>query len=673
MALERYNAERLSAYLDELKKQYDSVRLVNPSECRIFSVRSDGAVNYGPYCYGVWNISNRCTNCISLQALETEAELDKDETRDGSIYHIHSRPIEIELGDGSFHPCVVEMITVEPAETKNDDSRSYGKVSRERFADTLTYVIQNIHSGIACFNLSGQCIYANAEVFRMFDCRDDLDTLQNVIERWLRPADPNASLWTQSFHNGKYRRTFEVQRFPLKDHLNKTIGSYCFFFDRSDDANKFKTEHYRATHDELTQVLNRYGFYSEARSTLEDNPENSYLLLVSVIKDFHMYNELFGEKKGNELLVKTAGMLKDYISTADSPLLGRLQDDRFALLIKEEDFDEDQMTEGFNAVTERFSGESFPVLCHTGIYRIDERTVPVAVMCERAAAALDAIADTGRNAFSRYSRDMMEHALHELSVFSEFHEALKNGQFQIFLQPQISCDEVLLGAEALCRWIHPLHGIITPKEFIPVLEDSGEIHHLDKYIWEEAVKLLKRWENTTFEHLFLSVNISAKDFYCLDLYKTFTSLVEQYGIPPKKLKLEITEAVFLSDSRRTSDLIRRLQDYGFEVEIDNFGSGCSSLNLLKDLNADVLKIDMSLLHETENRDRSKTILSSVIAMSKDLGMPVVLEGVETSQQIDFLKKIGCDIFQGYYFSRPIPVSEFEEKYMPAVSSSASAQ
>ena len=150
----------------------------------------------------------------------------------------------------------------------------------------------------------------------------------------------------------------------------------------------------------------------------------------------------------------------------------------------------------------------------------------------------------------------------------------------------------------------------------------------------------------------------------LNLYETFTGLVERYGVPPQKLKLEITESVFMNDSRKTIRLIERLQAYGFEVEIDDFGSGYSSLNLLKNVNADVLKIDMGFLRETQDRSRSRMILNFVISMSKELGMPVVSEGVETQSQVDYLRSIGCDIFQGYYYSRPLPVQEFEEKYFP---------
>ena len=170
------------------------------------------------------------------------------------------------------------------------------------------------------------------------------------------------------------------------------------------------------------------------------------------------------------------------------------------------------------------------------------------------------------------------------------------------------------------------------------------------------------WKNAGLEQYHISVNISAKDFYYLDLYEVFTGLVKKYDINPARLNLEITETVIMSDVKMHMEVISKLQEFGFHIEIDDFGSGYSSLNTLKDIKADVLKIDMLFLRDTENQSRSKAILSSVISMAKTLNMPVITEGVETKNQVDFLSVMGCEMFQGYYFSKPVPVKEFEQKY-----------
>jgi EAL domain-containing protein (putative c-di-GMP-specific phosphodiesterase class I) len=195
-----------------------------------------------------------------------------------------------------------------------------------------------------------------------------------------------------------------------------------------------------------------------------------------------------------------------------------------------------------------------------------------------------------------------------------------------------------------------------------VLERTGLICRLDKYIWELACKKLREWKDSGLKDCHISVNISSKDFYLTDIYSTFTELVEKYEISPQKLRLEITETAIMRDLETQLELIERLRNYGFAVEIDDFGSGYSSLNMLKDMNVDTLKIDMGFLRRTDYEERSRTILKTVISLSKQLGMEVVTEGVETEEQVNFLEASGCDIFQGYYFAKPMPTEEFEKKY-----------
>ena len=197
-------------------------------------------------------------------------------------------------------------------------------------------------------------------------------------------------------------------------------------------------------------------------------------------------------------------------------------------------------------------------------------------------------------------------------IINEFEQALALGQIQIYLQAQTKADGTVTGAEALARWIHPTKGLIAPNEFIPTLEATGLIYKLDLFVWELATQQLALWHEKGRDDLYLSVNISVQDQYYLDVYEVFTGLVEKYHIDPRKLKLEITETLFVSELENHKNMLERLQSYGFEVEIDDFGSGYSSLNILKDIKADVIKIDMGFLQETKNVDRSQSILRSLI-------------------------------------------------------------
>lgn len=241
-------------------------------------------------------------------------------------------------------------------------------------------------------------------------------------------------------------------------------------------------------------------------------------------------------------------------------------------------------------------------------------------------------------------------------------KALGEGQFKMFLQPQCDSNGKVLGAEALVRWQRPDKGMVSPDEFIPVFEKTGIIYQLDAFIWEEAAKTLQKWKQEGRSHLHISVNISVKDLYYMDIYEVLTQLIKRYDIEAAKLKLEITETILATEFAESMNLIERLHEQGFTIEIDDFGSGYSSLNTLKDIYADILKIDMGFLRETENKERSKDILRMIFMLSKKLNMPVITEWVEKEEQLQFLKEMGCEMFQGYYFSRPIPVTEFEEKF-----------
>lgn len=221
----------------------------------------------------------------------------------------------------------------------------------------------------------------------------------------------------------------------------------------------------------------------------------------------------------------------------------------------------------------------------------------------------------------------------------------------------------MLGAEALVRWSHPERGMINPGEFIGIFEKNGLIVELDQYVWEMACMQLQKWKEMGQDDMYLSVNISPRDFFFMDIHQRFTELVEKYEIDPGKLKLEITETAVMTDMEKQLRMIDRLREAGFVVEMDDFGSGYSSLNMLKNIRVDVIKIDMAFLGQSDDEVRARVILRTVVELSRQLEIPVITEGVETAEQVAFLKAIGCGMFQGYYFARPMEIEDFEQKYM----------
>lgn len=239
-------------------------------------------------------------------------------------------------------------------------------------------------------------------------------------------------------------------------------------------------------------------------------------------------------------------------------------------------------------------------------------------------------------------------------------EALANGDILVYLQPQYnSVSGEIIGAECLSRWKHKTEGFLNPAQFIPILEELGKIYELDHFVWETACGLISKWKKMGHT-LSLSVNVSRKDIEQDDLPTVFSELVKRYDIEPSLLRLEITESVYMANPEQLIELVNRLVKLGFNVEMDDFGSGFSSLNLLHDLYVDVLKLDMGFLKETDENKRSGNIINAVVKMAHTLDMKVIAEGVENSAQAEFLKNIGCLMAQGFFFSKPMPIEEFEQ-------------
>ena len=283
-------------------------------------------------------------------------------------------------------------------------------------------------------------------------------------------------------------------------------------------------------------------------------------------------------------------------------------------------------------------------------------------MCDKANLASETIKNEYKSNIAYYTERLFESSIEERRIIGEFERAISNNEFEMYLQPQVDSSGNLYGAEALVRWQHPERGLLSPAIFIDVLEKTGFIYKLDRYMWDKAAKKLGEWKKEGKDQYHISVNISTKDFYLVDVYETFVGLVDKYDIDPVNLNIEITETTLMSDFDKNMGIIRLLQNYGFNIEIDDFGSGYSSLNMLKDISADVLKIDMGFLRASENEAKGLDILESIITLAGKLGMKVIIEGVETKKQLYMLVEMGCDMYQGYYFSKPIPVDEFEKKY-----------
>lgn len=539
--------------------------------------------------------------------------------------------------------------------------------SRELVDKTLSIVVNEMNNAVICFDINNECVYANERALKIFNSSlDSLSGISEDVQGWIKEHDTNnsASLeWSGQTIIDNKTYYFDIEYRKLFDKKNEYIGFFLNLIDNTEKHIAFEKEKYLATHDTLTGLYNKNYFAKKTSEILNENPNKEWLLICSNIKDFKLVNDLFGLEKGNEVLKMEADLLKT--QCGEGSVYGRTGGDKFAICIPKEEFKEQDFMDAIQTMGHAFNNDLYHLHIYVGVYEITDRNEEVSIMCDKANLAIKALGENYDKSIAYYNDTIFHDTVAEKQLVGDFDKALAEKQFCMYLQPQVTSEGKLLGAEALVRWQHPKRGLIFPGDFIEVFEKTGLIYRLDRFVWELAVQKLAQWQKDGRDDLYISVNISTKDFYYMDVYETITSLVETYKIIPSTLKLEITETAIMTGTAGELEMIERFRKSGFQVEIDDFGSGYSSFNTLKDMDVDVLKIDMGFLRTTrpERIERSMSIINTIISLTKTLGLSVITEGVETKEQIDKLTRMGCGIYQGYYFSKPIPVGQFEDTYL----------
>lgn len=415
---------------------------------------------------------------------------------------------------------------------------------------------------------------------------------------------------------------------------------------------------YLATYDELTGIYNKQAFYAKTKEMLLDNPDKNFDLLRINIERFKVLNDLFGESTGDKLLRYIGKFLKEI----NLPLCvsGRLYADNFVVCYEAGKGDSRRMINTLQMVADSFAINNRTILSF-GLYRIDDKTLPVSVMCDRANMALWKAKGNFKNPYCEYDEKMRQQVLKEQKIINAMEMAIQNKEFTLYLQPKYDIEKgTIIGAEALVRWISLENGFISPGDFIPVFENNGFVYEVDKFIWEESCRYLRKWLDEGREVHPISVNVSRIDLYDPKLVQHLVNLREKYQLPSQYLELEITESAYTEDPEQIITITRQLREAGFVILMDDFGTGYSSLNMLKDIQIDVLKLDMGFLKSSDYSAKGGNILTAILKMAESLKMQTIAEGVETKEQVEFLKKIGCRYVQGFYYSKPLPVGEFEK-------------
>lgn len=296
-----------------------------------------------------------------------------------------------------------------------------------------------------------------------------------------------------------------------------------------------------------------------------------------------------------------------------------------------------------------------------GVYFVEDGETNISTCLDKAMIAKTTVKRKYLKVYEIYAENLKETLIEERDIEQEMHDALKNEQFKVYLQPKIELSTTkIVGAEALVRWQHPKKGLISPGVFIPIFEKNGFITELDMFVFTQVCKNFKRWENESFPTFPISINLSRVHLENPDFISELERITKEYEIEPNLIEIELTESAIFDNTKILFKIMQTLKSVGFKISMDDFGSGYSSLNMLKDMPIDVLKLDRQFFITVGDAKKSQIVVSSIVQMAKQLDIKVVSEGVETVEQAEFLRFIGCDMAQGFLFARPMPIEEYEK-------------
>lgn len=482
--------------------------------------------------------------------------------------------------------------------------------------------------------------------FRMF-CTRINNFIENGTEESLVSAD-----FSMRFSEDENYRMCHITVVILKDSDNKAVSFYVTmrFFREKQIAERRILDNF--TSDKSPEI-----FANHIKRMMDSNPEREIAFIQFDVERFKLINDAYGEKSGDRLLK----YLKDSLTVicSDEQPFARLTADVFMIVIP---FDEEIEIIDFIHKLEQNIGriyEGIEFRLVFGVCIVEDRTAQTRTHGDNATLARQSVKGNALNNIGFYNGKLKNDLYHQHYIEDDMKSAMLNNEFVMFLQPKYNISTgKIIGAEALTRWIHPYKGLIPPAQFIPIFEKNGFILNLDQLIWEKACKTIRFWIDNGVEPVPISVNISREYLNTFDVVGKFNELVERYNIPIRFLEAEITESY---DADNTSDVVRKMKNCGFTMLMDDFGSGFSSLNMLKTTPFDVLKIDRGFLSEFMESERGRKIIAHTISMSRDIGLDIIAEGVETGAQAQFLQNCGCDVAQGFYYSKPIPVEEFNRQ------------
>lgn len=416
----------------------------------------------------------------------------------------------------------------------------------------------------------------------------------------------------------------------------------------------------RMNSNNLSDYYYNHSFMERLRKRLPEILPNTYCIVAIDIEHFRLFNKLYGRSSGDEVIRYIYTCLKQSALEYDG-IDAYLGGDNFVAFLPDDD---EVLNNIRQKIIKKFSewnntSAFFPLF---GVYTIKDTSVLPELMYDHAMLALSHAEEDYKWHICRYTIEMESSLEKEVYLLAAIEEGLEKGEFTFFAQPQCNiATGQIVGAEALVRWQKPDGEVLLPGGFIPVLEKNKMIDQLDRYVWEKVCQWLKGWIDQGYSPVPISINVSRIDIYAMDVPKYIFSLLEKYQIPEHLIKIEITESAYTENNNRISHAVNTFRNRGLVVMMDDFGCGYSSLNMLKNIPVDVLKLDMRFLQfKEEERQKSANILESIVNMAGLLHLPIVVEGVENESQEKFVQKLGCRYIQGFYYYKPLPIKKFEE-------------
>lgn len=658
----------LAQVLKSAGRIFDIVRLVDTNKMCVITIDEEGHLIEGEECYTCWGYGKRCANCTGICAYDTACSVSKTEKMGKVSYHVTSNIVYVIDADKMMRKLVVELLAETVPEIQNlantvlvvDDQAVNRMIAGKILSDQYN-IMEAADGQEALARLEKDHESISAVILDLIMPGYDGYTVLRFMKNDPRFSKIPVLVMTGDVDWKTEKKCLEagawdiiakpVNKDSLRLRIENIIGRSRY------DAQKF--EKFLAEHDALTGLYNRTKFFQEIHKVEVNEYPSEYALLHVDIDRFRLYNSFFGEKEGDKLIVFFAGLIKEYAGKLKNAVICRMEADVFGVFCK---YEQDEIEIFKNHIVDKLKNynEDYYIEPSIGVYVNSEKEISVENMFNRAAMAAESCKHKFMQNIGYYSDTMSNMLVAEQEVMNEAQRALDEEQFEVYLQPKTNIfTEDSPGAEALVRWIHPEKGLLSPGHFIPIFESNGFIGQLDYYVWDHTCRLLRKWLDEGLKPTPVSVNVSRANMYNPNLVEIFVGLMKKYELSTELLQLELTESAFMDDPDLMIQKVKELREHGFTVLMDDFGSGYSSFNTLKDIPVDILKVDLKFMQSNHDDGRSERILASIVRMAEWLDLMVIVEGVETLEQRNFLESIGCEYAQGFYYARPMPWQEYE--------------